>query len=287
MKRLFLYTCLWLTIVPGCSVYPSRITRQTPHFTDHSVIRYDTQYCREPSGIVFSTRRGTLFVVDDEGNICELLTDGTLLQQGHIKKTDLEGITTNPASGLLYVIDEKSGAILELDPNRLEVRRRFTIKTAPGYRDPATDKNNRGFEAITFIANLAHPSGGTFFLADQGRPGNSDKGLARVYEVAVPIHSNTNAEQSADQRATIIRSFTLGITDLSGLHHDDHSGLLHLISDKHDRLILLTSDGAEQASYTLPGKNQEGITMDAEGYVYIAEDSGDIIKYTYSATIKP
>jgi uncharacterized protein YjiK len=234
MKKLFLYTCLWLTIVPGCNVYPLRITRQTPHFTDHSVIRYDTQYCREPSGIVFSTRRSTLFVVDDEGNICELLTDGTLLQQGHIKKTDLEGITTNPASGLLYVIDEKSGAILELDPNRLEVRRRFTIKTAPGYRDPATDKNNRGFEAITFIANPAQPSGGSFFVASQGRSSDSDKDLASVYEIAVPTLSNTNVDQSADQRATIIRSFTLDISDLSGLHHDDNTGLLHLISDGHN-----------------------------------------------------
>ena len=103
----------------------------------------------------------------------------------------------------------------------------------------------------------------------------------------MPTLGNTNVDQSADQCATIIRSFTLGITDLSGLHHDDNSGLLHLISDEHDRLILLTSDGVEQASYTLPGKNQEGITLDAESYVYIAEDSGDIIKYTYSATIKP
>ena len=283
MKRLFLTTCLCLTIMSGCSLYPSRITQQTPHFTDHTVLKFDTQYCREPSGIVFSTRRGTLFVVDDEGNICELLTDGTLLQQGYIAKTDLEGITTNPASGLLYVIDERSGAIMELDPNRLEVQRRFTIKTAPGYRDPAADKKNRGFEAITFIANPAHPFGGTFFLANQGRATD----LARVYEVAVPIHSNTNIDQSADQNATIIRSFTPGITDLSGLHHDDNSGLLYLISDTHNRLILLTSDGAEQASYTLPGKNQEGITLDTEGYVYIAEDSGDIIKYTYSATIKP
>jgi uncharacterized protein YjiK len=236
---------------------------------------------------VFSTRRGTLFVVDDEGDICELLTDGTLLQQGHVAKTDLEGITINQASGLLYVIDEKSGAILELDPNKLEVQRRFTIKTAPGYYDPAGYNNNRGFEAITFIANPAHPSGGSFFVASQGRSSDSDKDLASVYEIAVPTLSITNADQSADQRATIIRSFTLDISDLSGLHHDDNTGLLHLISDEHDRLILLTSDGAEQASYTLPGKNQEGITLDAEGYVYIAKDSGDIIKYTYSATIKP
>ena len=236
---------------------------------------------------MFSTKRGTLFVVDDEGHICELLTDGTLLQQGHVAKTDLEGITINQASGLLYVIDEKSGAILELDPNRLEAQRRFIIKTAPGYYDPAGYNNNRGFEAITFIANPAQPSGGSFFLASQGRSSDSDKDLASVYEIAVPTLSITNADQSADQRATIIRSFTLDISDLSGLHHDDNTGLLHLISDEHDRLILLTSDGAEQASHTLPGKNQKGITLDAEGYVYIAEDSGDIIKYTYSATIKP
>lgn len=287
MKRLFLTACLCLTIVSGCSLYPSRITPQTPHFTDYTVLRFDTQYCREPSGIVFSKRRGTLFVADDEGDICELLTDGTLLQHGHIAKTDLEGITTNPVSGFLYVVDEKSGTIMELDPNRLEVQRRFTIKTAPGYRHPAADKNKRGFEAITFVANPAHPSGGSFFLANHGRTTDNPADRARIYEVTLPLRSNTNLDQSAHQSVTIIRSFTLGITDLSGLHHDDNSGLLYLISDAHNRLILLTSDGAEQASYTLPGKNQEGITLDAEGHVYIAEDSGDIIKYIYSATIKP
>jgi len=283
MKRLFLTTCLCLAIISGCSLYPSRITPQTPHFTDYTVLKFNTQYCREPSGIVFSKRRGTLFVVDDEGDICELLTDGTLLQHGHAAKADLEGITINPASGLLYVVDEKSGTIMELDPNRLEVQRRFTIKTAPGYRHPAADKKNRGFEAITFVTNPAHPFGGSFFLANHGHAAD----LARIYEVTVPVHSNTSLKQRTDQSVTIIRSFTLGITDLSGLYHDDNSGLLYLISDEHDRLILLTSNGAEQASYTLPGEKQEGITLDAEGYVYIAEDSGDIIKYTYSATIKP
>ena len=74
---------------------------------------------------------------------------------------------------------------------------------------------------------------------------------------------------------------------MPGLHYDERLKQLMLISDKHDSLILLSTDGKTRASYKLPGKNQEGITMDSEGYLYIAEDSGDIIKYTFDATITP
>ena len=74
----------------------------------------------EPSGIVFHPTRKTLFVVGDEGDMCEMKTDGTLLSRKHYPadtaRMDFEGITVNPATGLLYIAVEGAEKIIEIDP---------------------------------------------------------------------------------------------------------------------------------------------------------------------------
>ena len=283
MKKLIFYALICPALVFGCNVFKSSSGSQTPHFTGSTLISTDPQYCREPSGIVYSARRGTLFVVGDEGDICELLLDGTLIGKKHINNADLEGITIDPATGLLYTIKEHSMMILEIHPDSLKLLRQFSIETTSGAHIPARKSSNRGIEAITFAPDPGHPSGGTFFIANQGWRTRHAKGVAAVYEITAPLQDTTDANQTAH----MVRHFEPGNTDLAGLHYDDRLKQLLLISDEHDTLMLLTTDGKTRASYKLPGKNQEGITMDSEGYLYIAEDSGDIIKYTFDATITP
>ena len=36
-------------------------------------------------------------------------------------------------------------------------------------------------------------------------------------------------------------------------------------------------------SYPLPGRDQEGITLDRAGSIYLAQDSGGIIKFTWTS----
>ena len=82
---------------------------------------------KEPSGIFFHPKSETLFVVGDLGDICEIKTDGTLVRQKHIRDADFEGITYNPATELLYIVVEGEDKILEVDPEKLEVLREFTV----------------------------------------------------------------------------------------------------------------------------------------------------------------
>lgn len=283
MKRLFFSVILCLTAVFGCSTFQSRTDLQTPHFTGGTLIYTDPLYCREPSGIVYSTRRGTLFIADDEGDICELLLDGTLINKTHIDRADLEGITIDPATGLLYAIEERSMIIMEFHPDSLEPLRQFPVDATSGAYLPARNNSNTGFEAITFVPNSGHPAGGTFFVASQGWRTRHAKGVAAVYEIAAPLQDTANANQTAH----MVRQFEPGITDLSGLYYDTRMQQLLLISDKHDILMLLGTDGNIRTSYKLPGKNQEGITLDSKGQLYIAEDSGDIIKYRLDTTTRP
>jgi len=129
MKRLFLCAFLCPALVCGCSAFKFRAGPQTPHFSASTLIKTDPRHCREPSGIVFSARRDTLFVVDDEGTICELQLDGTLVNKKRIHRADLEGITIDPATDILYTIEEHTKTILELDPDSLERLRQFPIGT--------------------------------------------------------------------------------------------------------------------------------------------------------------
>jgi uncharacterized protein YjiK len=54
---------------------------------------------------------------------------------------------------------------------------------------------------------------------------------------------------------------------------------LKAISDQANLLIELTRDGQVLAVYPLPGNEQEGVTIDSNGFLYIAQDSGGIIKF--------
>ena len=44
------------------------------------------------------------------------------------------------------------------------------------------------------------------------------------------------------------------------------------------RFFEITRVGEILSAYAFPGNDQEGITVDGEGFLYIAQDSGGIIK---------
>lgn len=271
MTRLLLITLACCALTSGCNSLKPGTGPQLPPFPGRLVATFNEQHCKEPSGIVFSKSRGTLFVVGDEGDICELRTDGTLVNKARIRKTDLEGITSNPVTGNLYALDELSISILEINPDSLEVLQHISIDLLPAQYNH--ENKNRGFEAITFLPNPGQAANSRLFIANQGR---SDRASAAVHELTIPLADGDNV-------AKTLQIFEQKIADLSGLHYDDSSGLLLVISDAHNTLLLMTTEGDTHTSYTLPGENQEGITLDDEGYLYIAEDSGNIIKYTFPA----
>ncbi|NIN34757.1 MAG: hypothetical protein GTO60_06510, partial [Gammaproteobacteria bacterium] len=73
--------------------------------------------------------------------------------------------------------------------------------------------------------------------------------------------------------ARIIRYFSVGVTDLSGIHYVATRRRLLIISDANDVLLEVSLAGQVLETYSLPGKKQEGITTDAAGFLYIAQDT--------------
>ena len=224
----------------------------------------------EPSGICWHVERGTLFVVGDEGHLSKIEVDGTEINHKRIRKSDFEGVTHDPATGLLYVAVEGDEAVLEVDPGSFKVLREFALLRKLNGRT-VMSKKGQGIEAITFVPDPAHPQGGIFHVANQAFTLTDDKDLSAVFQVELPLKDKTG-------KPKLLGYFEPGIIDLSGLNYDAASGILTLISDVTNTFHQYNGDGDLLCSYAFPGDNQEGITMDDEGAIYVAQDSGGIIK---------
>lgn len=227
----------------------------------------------EPSGICHHPGRGTLFVVGDRGHIGEFKPDGTMIRQERVRKADFEGITHDPQSGRLYIAIEGAEAILEVDPDSLFPLREFKIERSFRGAD-LLKKGGDGIEAITFAADASHPHGGTFYIANQGKRLTAEEDISAIFEVEVPLNGH-----GEDTTATVIRHFAIGAIDMAGLHYNPATGNLLVVSDTMNRWFLVTTEGNLLQSGALPGVDQEGIAIDAEGFWYIAQDSGDVLKW--------
>ncbi len=228
----------------------------------------------EPSGITYHPMRRSLFVADDSGSIWEIdATDGALVQSKAVNGRDLEGITVNPVTGMLYAAVEDEEAILEVDPGTLTVRREFKI--ARGFEGAQLlKKGGMGIEAIVFVPDAKHPEGGTFWVGNQSFSLKPQDEPSVVCEVVVPLRSS----QTRKAAGTIVGFYRMDFIDISGLAYDERADCLVLISDTTNLLVELKRDGTVLHRYLLPGDEQEGVVLDGLGYLYIAQESGEIIK---------
>jgi hypothetical protein len=223
---------------------------------------------REPSGICFHPGRGSLFAVGDRGDLCEFTPEGELLRLCHIRNADFEGITCNPATGLLYLAIESTDSLLEVDPETLQPLREFALPRI--FEDRLLLKaGGSGIEAVTFAPDPSHPQGGTFFVANQSHNKKPDD-LSAILEVELPLSSGDTLR--------ILNYFLPEETDLAGLYYNADSHRLYAISDTLNLLVAYTRNGQRVHRGPLPGENQEGLTFDAAGRLYIAQDSGGFLK---------
>lgn len=225
----------------------------------------------EPSGIVYHEQRKTLFVVGDAGDLCEIKTDGKLVQFKHLRDADLEGITYDPSTGLLYLAVEGEEKVLEVDPDSFEILREFTIPREVGGR-VMLKEGGSGIESITFVPRSGHPHGGTFFVANQSFNLKDSEELSAIFEIELPLRSETNTV------ARHIRQIIPKIPDMSGLNYSSASRSLLVISDATNSFFEISLSGEIRDAKAFPGQNQEGIAFDNRGSIFIAQDSGGILK---------
>ncbi len=227
----------------------------------------------ESSGVTYHPMRKTLFVVNDEGYIHEIRPTGTVVRTKALQERDLEGITVNPETGWLYAAVEDEEVILEINPQTLTIRRDFKINRVFEGKS-ILKKGGTGIEAIAFVPDASHPEGGTFWIGNQSFSRKPNGEPSVVCEVIVPLRTST--AQTAE--ATIIRCFEMNFMDISGLTYDSQADCLVVISDTTNLLVELKRDGTLLGQYLLLGDDQEGVVLDGLGYMYIAQENGQIIK---------
>ena len=227
----------------------------------------------EPSGITYHPTRRSLFIADDSGSVHEVNLHGIFVQAKGLNELDIEGITTDPKTGLLYAAVEDDETIIELEPETLTIQRKFRI--ARDFKgELLLKKGGMGIEAIAFVPNALHPEGGTFWVGNQSFSLKAKDEPSVVCEVVVPLRTET----AAISEAAIINAYKMNFIDISGLAYDSQDDVLVLISDTTNLLVEMNREGTILNKYLLPGDEQEGVTLDGLGYMYIAQESGAIIK---------
>ena len=227
----------------------------------------------EPSGITYHPIRRSLFIADDSGSIHEINLHGTSIQAKGLNELDIEGITINPQTGLLYAAVEGDETIIELEPETLTIQRQFRIgRYFKG--ELLLKKGGMGIEAIAFVPDASHPEGGTFWVGNQSFSLKAKDEPSVVCEVVVPLRTQTAAVSDA----SIINAYKMNFIDISGLAYDPQDEVLVLISDTTNLLVEMNREGTILSKYLLPGDEQEGVTLDGLGYMYIAQENGTIIK---------
>jgi uncharacterized protein YjiK len=224
----------------------------------------------EPSGIVYHPERRTLFVVGDEGDIAEIDTDGKIKRAQKLRRgADLEGITLDTKNGYLYAVVEDTETILEVDIDTFKIRREFRIDRKLGKKTILRPNDNEGFEAVTYVPT---PGRGTLFVANQSYD-NAPQNPSVICAITLPLE---RTERKIDLKMD--RCFNLGIPDLSALHYDTKTGHLLVVSDATNTIYQVTLAGRIVNFWAFPGDEQEGLAIDENNFMYIAQDIGGVLK---------
>lgn len=229
--------------------------------------RFAIQGVKEPSGIVFSPVRGTLFVVGDEGSLVEVSTDGKVIAQIPTGG-NLEDVAFHAPSGRLVLLSEKKGELIVLDPATGKKTGKFKLDDAALLGESGVDKN-QGFEGLAFRKEEGRPGGGVFYLVHQRAP-------AMLVAIAFdPLAaSGSLGAESLVSRATVGNR-----DDLTAVTYEASLDRLFVIADSKDRLAMLSLSGEEQAEIVLPGVQQEGMAFDAQGNLWIADDRAGLLVF--------
>jgi uncharacterized protein YjiK len=219
---------------------------------------------REPSGVAYHARLGRLFVVGDEGMLAELDAAGTVLRTTAVGG-NLEDVVVLP-TGQLLILEENRAELIRHDPATRAETGRWRLDAAALLGEKPRNKSN-GFEGLGYKDD-ASGRAGLLFLVHQRAPALV---VTAAWDPAAP-------SGVLDARAVRERWRFAGHDDLTAASFVPSLERLLLISEKHDRLLVVGLDGRLEAEAVLPGRQQEGLCLDASGALWIADDREGVLR---------
>jgi len=221
---------------------------------------------REASGIAWHPARQSFFAVGDRGTLLEVERTGAVVATHHVGG-NLEDVTVHGPSGRLVLLAEKKGELVVWDPATASEMARFALDVAGVLgREPAD--RNQGFEGIVFRAETGRPGGGVFHVVHQRKP-------ARLVTIAFDPTGPARTLGGAD---VLARHALKPYEDLTAVAWNDRLGRLLVIAESEDRLLMVSPDGTIDADLPLPGEQQEGLALDPEGALWVADERRGLLR---------
>jgi len=121
---------------------------------------------------------------------------------------------------------------------------------------------NEGFEGLAFRPDASQPGGGMFYLAHQRQP-------SEVVAIAFDVNGPAGALGGDVVKG---RWQLSGYSDLTAITYVPELDRLLVVSDAKDVLIVMRTDGTVERDMPIPGKQQEGIAIDGQGRLWLADD---------------
>lgn len=206
----------------------------------------------EASGIGYCSDSDTLIVANDEGSYNEIDTEGKILKKKKLGNYDLEGVVCEE-SQLIFAVEDKGVLIVDRksgDKQKMRFDTYFDGKKVPLFN------KKEGLEGIA-------KNGDRLYLSKQSKK-KKNAFIAVIDLTASPLR--------------IVDIIEHGISDTSGLCY--HEGYLYMVSDRKDLLVKYDLETEKKVQKIKLGKGAwEGIAFDNNGFVYLADDNGKVLKY--------
>lgn len=217
---------------------------------------------REPSGVVYHPGLKHLFVVGDEGVLVELDKTATVIR-AHRVKGNLEDVTLHTPTGNLVILSEEKSELIYYDPVAQVRKARWRLDTAALLGDDAQARSSggNGFEGLGFREDRGQPGGGVFYLARQIPP-----------RMIVGIAFDPERTASGPLAPEVVSRWRVSRAELRSAFFAPSLERLLVISKK--GLTLVGLDGSAEKTMSLPGEQPEGVCLDDDGTMWVADDPG-------------
>ena len=182
--------------------------------------------------------------ISDSLNVVYLInTSGEILRTLEYEGKDTEGIAYDPLTNDLFIVEEKTNEVVQLDTNGIEINR-FPVPLE-------NEIKKHGLEGITYNPNNDH-----LYVVSEKYP-------SILFELT--------------KSGEVIGSYELNFAeDYSSVFYDPHLDLLWILSDDSETLTKTTLQGVKIITYTTGIKKGEGVVVNSEAnkvYVITDQDS--------------